>query len=116
MKNMAILCDYEWCTGCKSCEMACQMEHGLPIGKTGIKVEKIGPWPLGDDENGKWQIDYLAIPTDQCDTCAARREMGKDPTCVKHCQARCLYFGTFDEMSNLAASKGKQALFVLREA
>lgn len=66
------------------------MEHGLPVGETGIKVVKIGPWVIGDEVNEDWQFSYLPIPTKQCDTCAKRRGMGKVPTCVQHCQSKCL--------------------------
>lgn len=32
MSGYGILIDYNWCTGCHSCEMACQMEKKLPMG------------------------------------------------------------------------------------
>ena len=74
MAKYGILVDAQWCSGCHSCEVACQMEHGLPVGQTGIKVVKIGPWVIGDEADENWQFSYLPIPTKQCDTCAARRE------------------------------------------
>ena len=42
MAKYGLLVDAQWCSGCHSCEIACQMEHGLPVGQTGIKVVKIG--------------------------------------------------------------------------
>ena len=36
-----LLIDTEWCSGCHSCEMACQMEHALPVGQTGILLNQI---------------------------------------------------------------------------
>ncbi|MBC2888196.1 4Fe-4S dicluster domain-containing protein [Gordonibacter massiliensis (ex Traore et al. 2017)] len=113
MSAYGMICNHEWCSGCHSCEIACQMEHGFPAGQTGIEVVKIGPWPIGDNDKGAWQIDYLAVPTDQCDTCAARRASGKEPTCVKHCQAKCLSFGTIEELGKQMASKRKQTLYAL---
>lgn len=40
-----MLIDYQWCTGCHSCEIACQMEHGLPVGQTGIMVHDMATGP-----------------------------------------------------------------------
>ena len=79
----ALLIDYEWCTGCHSCEMACRKDHGLPDDQYGIKVTKMA-WPIDDE---KWQFTFLPAPTDQCDGCVDRRAAGKIPTCVHHCQA-----------------------------
>ena len=33
MAREGLLIDYEFCTGCHTCEIACQMEHGFPVGK-----------------------------------------------------------------------------------
>lgn len=109
MAQYGILVDYEWCTGCHSCEFACQMEHGYPVGQTGILVNEIGPWKIDEDV---WQLAYMPVPTDQCDLCSARRELGKVPTCVQHCQSQCLEFGPLDELSQRMDVKQK-TLFVV---
>lgn len=111
MQRYGILVDYEWCTGCHTCEVACQMEHGFPVGQTGILVAPVGPWCIEGDH---WQYAYQPVPTDQCDQCAARLELGKKPTCVAHCQAFCLEWGTIDELSAKLGDKTKQCLYVLR--
>lgn len=105
----ALLVDYAWCTGCHSCEMACRKEHGLSDTQYGIRVNEM-IWPIADDE---WQYTYVPVPTDQCDTCVSRRERGKAPTCVHHCQAQCLEFGTADEMLGHLSKDRRQALYVL---
>lgn len=110
MTKYGILIDYEWCTGCHSCEFACQMEHQYPVGQTGILVNEIGPWEIEEDV---WQLAYMPVPTDQCDLCAARTEMGKLPTCVSHCQAKCMEYGTLEELSAKLTEKPKQAVFAL---
>ena len=110
MAQYGILVDYEWCTGCHSCEFACQMEHGYPVGQTGILVNEIGPWKIDEDV---WQLAYMPVPTDQCDLCAARRELGKVSTCVQHCQAKCLEYGPLEELNAKLAAKTKQAVFAL---
>ena len=30
--------DYEWCSGCHSCELACKQEHSLKTDEWGIRV------------------------------------------------------------------------------
>jgi anaerobic dimethyl sulfoxide reductase subunit B (iron-sulfur subunit) len=81
------------------------MEHGLPVGQFGIKVCEVGPWRYGED---RWQYTYLPVLTDQCNLCAARLAKGKLPTCVKHCQSKCLSFGAIADVSDDLSSKPKQ--------
>ncbi|MGV8083984.1 MAG: oxidoreductase [Coriobacteriia bacterium] len=104
-----LLINYEYCTGCHSCEVACQMEHGLPTDRWGIKVVEVGPWHIGEDA---WQFDYVPIPTDQCDLCADRVAADKRPTCVKHCQAAVMDYGLVEELATRIKGKGKCVLFV----
>lgn len=109
--NFGLLVNYDWCTGCHSCEIACQMEHGMPVGQSGILIHDMGHWPI---EGDTWQFGYLAAPTKMCDTCAERRGLGKVPTCVQHCQAQCLEFGPLDEMLKKADHE-YQTVFTLVE-
>lgn len=108
MTRYGLLIDHEWCTGCHSCEMACQMEHAMPVGQCGILVKEIGPWQIDETT---WQYGYLPVPTRQCDLCADRTAKGKAPTCVQHCQARCMEYGPIEELSRRLAEKPEQALF-----
>ena len=106
-----IIIDYDWCTGCHSCEMACQMEHGFPIGQSGVKVFEVGPWQI--DGSKKWQYDYMPVFTDMCNLCASRTEEGKLPTCVQHCQADCMRYGDLSELHGALADHKKQVLYAL---
>ena len=108
MSDWGILVDYEWCTGCHTCETACQMEHGLPVGQFGIKLQEIGPWKYSED---KWVLMNIPVPTDQCDFCAERLGQGKLPTCQHHCQAQCLKVGPVEELSKELTGKRQQVLF-----
>ena len=101
MAKYGLLIDYQWCTGCHSCEIACQMEHKMPVGKSGILVHDMGHWPI-EEGGDEWQLGYLAAPTTMCDGCEERRALGKVPTCVQHCQAQCMDFGPIDEMAEKA--------------
>ena len=108
MTEYGMLIDYEWCTGCHSCETACQMEHHLPVGQFGIKLNEIGPFEYAPD---RWQLSYVPVPTDLCDFCAERQAKGKLPTCQHHCQAQSLEVGPIDELAKKIASKKKLVLF-----
>jgi Fe-S-cluster-containing dehydrogenase component len=108
MSDYGILIDYEWCTGCHTCETACQMEHDLPINQFGIKLFDVGPWKFGDDD---WQLSYIPVPTKQCNYCVERLEKGKRAACEHHCQAQCLKVAPVEELAELAKFKKQQVLF-----
>lgn len=112
MAAKGLLIDYEWCSGCHTCEVACQIEHGLPIDQWGIKLAEIGPWEYASK---KWQFAYLPTPTDQCDLCADRVAKGHAPTCVKHCQANVMKYGDVEDLLKDLALKPKQVLFSLAD-
>ena len=101
MRKM-IAVDYEYCTGCHTCEVACQQEHGLEAEQFGIKLTQIGPDQVTDRH---WQYEFIPIPTDRCDRCASRQGAGKVPSCVQHCQAGCIAYGTIDELGALLDKK-----------
>ena len=105
-----LLIDYTWCTGCHSCEMACSVEHDIPIGQFGIRVDQFGPWEIEPD---KWSFFFVPTPTDLCDLCAERTSKGKKPTCVHHCQANCMEFGRIEELAKKLGEHPKQVLYAL---
>lgn len=108
MSQNGLLINYQFCTGCHTCEVACQMEHKLPIDQWGIKLAEIGPWQISEE---KWQYEFVPIPTDQCDLCADRVAKGKKPTCVKHCQSLVMDYGSIEELSKKMAGNPKMVLF-----
>lgn len=107
-----ILVDYEWCSGCRACEMACRVEHDFPKGENGIMVTQAGPYELSEGED-KWVWINMPIFTNQCDLCAERTVSGKLPTCVHHCQAAVMRFGELADLQADLAAKPKQVLFSL---
>ena len=112
-----ILIDYEWCTGCHSCEMACRKEHGLADTDYGIKIAGF-IWPRNNSDKDwqhidEWQYTYMPVPLDACDLCAERSKMGKLPSCVHHCQSKCMEFGEIADLAKKLAEKPKQTLFSL---
>lgn len=108
-KQNGLLIDYEFCTGCHSCEVACKKEHDLPVGRFGIKLAQYGPDEVAPD---KWDYFYVPLPTDLCDLCSARVKEGRPPTCVHHCQAKVMQFGPIEELAKQMSEKRKTVLFV----
>lgn len=104
-----LLIDYEYCSGCQTCEVACKEEHNYPVGKWGIRVLDDGPWEI---EDGIFNWNKIPAPTDLCNLCAERTVLGREPSCVHHCLANVMYYGTIEELAKKLAEKPKQVLFV----
>lgn len=103
-----LLIDYEFCTGCHSCEMACKIEHGLDEGQWGIELTQLGPREIAPR---KWEYRFVPVPTELCDLCADRVAEGRWPTCVHHCQAQVMEYGPVEELVK-AIDKEKMVLFI----
>ena len=115
MPKYGLLIDYQYCTGCHSCEVACKEEHGYGVGKWGIRVFDDGPWQKCDDNDQGHNFNWnkIPVPTDLCDGCAERVEQGRLPMCVHHCQAGVMFYGPLDELAKKAAEKSKMVLYTL---
>ena len=107
MTTYGLLIDYEYCTGCQSCEVSCKEEHGYPVGKWGIRVVDEGPWEI---DHMNW--NKIPVPTDLCDLCVNRTAKGREPICVHHCLADVMKYGPVEELAKLMCDKTKQVLFV----
>ncbi len=104
MKDYAMLIDYGLCTGCKSCEISCRNENGIPVDEWGIKVNELGPDELG----GVWEWDYLPAPSRLCDLCADTLGQGGTAPCVLHCLAHVLEIIPVKEVSNRLVELDKE--------
>ena len=107
MAQKGLLIHYQFCSGCRSCELACRNEHDFPEGVWGIRVREEEPWKLPD---GSWNWDYIPVPTALCDLCAEREAAGHEPMCVQSCQAKVMRMGTLEELSAIAADKGNKVV------
>jgi len=108
----AILINYEYCTGCHSCEVACKKQLELAKGDFGIKLTETGPSQYqSGDEAGKWEWSWLPVITKACNMCEDRTEKGKMPMCVQHCQAWCMYYGEAEELVKKMDGNSRFALY-----
>ena len=106
--NRGILVQYDFCTGCHACEVACKKEQDLGKGDFGIKVMEYGPAKKPD---GRWDYFFLPVPTDLCDLCQERVDAGKLPACVHHCQSRTMSWGTLKELAQEMDGRTNCVLF-----
>ena len=109
MPQNGLLIEYEYCTGCHTCEVACKQENDLPVGKWGIKLNEIIT-----EDGGRIRIDYIPFPTELCNLCAARTARGELPSCVKHCQAACMMYGTITELAREMQKRPRSVIFAPR--
>lgn len=105
--NLGMLIDYNYCTGCHSCEVSCKQRFDLPTGEFGIKLSQNGPWQHGDS----WEWNYVPIPTEYCDMCAGRLEAGKKALCEQHCQALVITVGPLEDLVKEASGKKKMVIY-----
>ena len=110
MTTNALLFDYQYCSGCHSCELACRNELGLGLGQWGIKLTEVEPFELDD---GSYEWIYQPVPTKLCNGCKDRVSQGKDPSCVHHCLAFCIEYGSLADMQKRAEEIGKRVSLFL---
>lgn len=110
MSKYGLLIHYEYCSGCRSCDVACRKEHDIPAGKWGMNVVEEGPWQVSERD---WEWNNLPIPTKLCDLCEERVSQGRKPSCVHHCLANCIEFGTIEELAKSLAEKDHRAFLVI---
>jgi len=107
MPRNGLLIEYEYCTGCHTCEVACKQENDFPAGKWGIKLNEI----VTELTDGKIRIDYMPFLSEYCNLCAARTGNGEQPACVKHCPAGCMMYGTISELAKAMEDKPRSVIF-----
>lgn len=105
----ALLVIHDLCVGCRACEVACQKEHGMNLDEFGIRVFQDGP---RHNPDGSWEYTYFPLPTTQCDLCEKRVEEGKLPTCVHHCFAGCMKYGTVEELASHLEDHPRSSIIV----
>ena len=108
-----ILINYEYCTGCHSCEVACRNELGLTKGEFGIKLTEVGPYKYETKIEADTPYEWVYNPTitKACDLCESRTEAGKMPSCVQACQAWCMYYGEVEDLAKRMDGKTRWALY-----
>ena len=105
-----LLIDYEYCTGCYACQVACAQEYHWPAGMSGMHViEVVQKLP-----NDKAYLTYVPFPTELCILCAPRTRKGLEPACVQHCMASCMQYGRIEELAEEMGKKPRMVLWAPR--
>jgi Fe-S-cluster-containing dehydrogenase component len=105
-----LLIDYEYCTGCYACQVACAQEYGWPAGMSGVKVIEV----VQELPKDKAYLAYLPFPTELCSLCQTRTKKGLEPACVKHCMAACIKYGKVEELAQEMGKKPRMVLWAPR--
>lgn len=108
LSNKGLIIQYEFCTGCHSCEVACKKELNLPKGQFGIKLLEYGPV---QKEDGRWDYFFIPTPTDLCNLCAERLSQRKLPACVHNCQSKVMMYGNVEDLAKKMVSIRKCVMF-----
>jgi len=106
--EFGLLIDYEYCTGCYTCQVACAQEYNWPAGMGGIRVNEI----IQQLPNDKAYLTYLPFPTELCVLCKPRTKKGLKPACVQHCMADCMKYGPIEELAKEMKKKPRMVLWV----
>ncbi len=106
-KGYGLLINYEYCTGCYTCQVACAQEHNWPAGMSGIRVIEVVERLPNDRE----YLAYIPFPTELCVLCAARTKQGLEPACVQHCMAACMKYGEIEALAREMAGKPRMVLW-----
>lgn len=102
-----LLIDYEYCTGCHACEVACAQEYGWPAGMGGMRViEVIQTLP-----NDKAYLNFIPFPTESCVLCASRVKKGLKPACAQHCLAGVIKHGRVQDLAREMEGKPRMVLW-----
>ena len=105
MSRNGLLIEYEYCTGCHACEVACKQEHNFSDGMVGIRVDEVVT--VSPD---KVHLDYIPYTTRFCVLCADRTQRREPPACVKHCQASCMLYGPITELAKAMEAKPRSII------
>jgi Fe-S-cluster-containing dehydrogenase component len=109
MPRNGLLIEYEYCTGCHACEVACKQEHNYSDGMVGIRVDE-----LVTVSPDKVHVDFVPITTRFCDLCAERTARGETTACAKHCQALCIWYGAVAKLVKMMENKPRSSIFAPR--
>jgi Fe-S-cluster-containing dehydrogenase component len=106
-KRHGLLIDYEYCTGCYACQVACCQEYGHEAGSSGMSVIE----QVVKRRNGKPYLAFIPFPTELCILCNPRTKKGLQPACAQHCMARVIKWGEVEELAKQMRQKPRQVLW-----
>ncbi len=98
-KQYGLLVDYTFFSGNHGAEIACKEEMGLAEGQWGIKEVKVGPFKIGEGNDGDdWEWFYIPCPTSLFSAAWADGGNGGTPLAVQVEESNSMYYGTMEEL------------------
>jgi Fe-S-cluster-containing dehydrogenase component len=108
--EFGLLIDYEYCTGCYACQVACNQEYHWPAGMGGMRVIEL----VQNLPKDKAYLTFLPFPTELCVLCASRTKKGLKPACVQTCMAACMKYGRIEDLAKEMKQKSRMVLWAPR--
>ena len=102
-----LLIDYEYCTGCFACQVACSQEYQWSAGMSGMKVLEI----VQNLPKDKAYLNFLPFPTELCVLCKPRTKKGLKPACAFHCMAGVITYGALSDLAKKLGEKPRMVLW-----
>lgn len=62
MAQKRLFVDFDYCIGCRACEVACKQENHIPVGIKWINVVQVGPRMVGN----KLKMDFIPMRCRHC--------------------------------------------------
>lgn len=113
-KQYGLLVDYKYFSGNHAAEIACKEEMGLPVDQWGIKEVQVGPFKVGEGNDGDdWEWFYLPVPTSLFSKKWGDGGDGGTPLAVTVEESGSLEYGPLDELQKKLADFDHPAVLFL---
>lgn len=105
VEPVGMLVELDRCTGCSSCQIACQQANHYSYDEKWMECVRRNPVLV----DGKLRMYHLVAPSlDKCAECVAKEPT---PLCMKVCMGNCLYIAPVEKLLPVLAKKEKCLLF-----
>lgn len=113
-QQYGLLVDYKWFSGNHAAEIACKEEMGLGPDEWGIKEVKVGPFKVGEGNDGDdWDWFYLPVPTELFSRYWGDGGNGGTPLAVQVEESGSLQYGPIEELAKKLPELGNKAVLFL---
>ena len=113
-KQYGLLVDYKYFSGNHAAEIACKEEMGLPVDQWGIKEVQVGPFKVGEGNDGDdWEWFDLPVPTALFSKKWGDGGDGGTPLAVTVEESGSMEYGPLDELQEKLANFDHPAVLFL---